>query len=146
MIFIKLRRNFIHKVWNKLGQLWNYKLPWKIIKVGYFHFCSTILGTFPTLNVRGHFENFMMPNHFCHIIKVEKSLHLSPNIMGTLVSFAWNVFASLKICMLFDNVKQIVKVEFLLGCYPPFQVFSQMKKNMLVRTTLEVLMNMRRYF
>lgn len=41
-------------------------------------------GKIPTLNVFGRFENFMMPNHFGHIINVEKNLHLSPNIMGTL--------------------------------------------------------------
>jgi hypothetical protein len=84
---------------------------------------------------------------FGHLIKVEESFHLCQNMLGTLkklwcsknferlenfysVEYFWAIYVGWKICC----------------CCPPFCVLSHMKESMLARTTLEALVNMRRYF
>jgi hypothetical protein len=36
----------------------------------------------------GHFENFIMPDNYVHLINVEKKIHLCPKIL-----VVWEIFA-----------------------------------------------------
>jgi hypothetical protein len=94
----------------------------------------------------GHSGNFYAADSFGPSTQGEESLNFYPNILGTLekiLTLEKNgaVFGTF-FCLLTYNT--FCKLIFF-SC-PPFQVFSHMNVNMLGRTTLETLVNMRGYF
>jgi hypothetical protein len=52
-----------------------FRMHGKIIRVEKNHCCPKLLDTL---------ENFMLPDNFGHLIKVEESFHFCPNLLGIL--------------------------------------------------------------
>jgi hypothetical protein len=123
----------------------------KIIKVEFyfFHFCPEKLGSGKKIpDAKKNLcilRILILPNNYGQFINVEESFHLCPNILGIL---------EMSSCFK-KNVDSLRKLFFAFIIYPqkmflllptPFEVLSQMKVNMLGKTTLEALVNMKVYF
>jgi len=68
----------------KSGDFENFILPGKVIKVDLFSFLPRKIGHFLTLEIFWHFENFILPDIYGHLMNVEENFHFCPTILHTL--------------------------------------------------------------
>jgi hypothetical protein len=67
------------------SDLENFRVPGKAIKVEFFSFLPRKkIGHFLTLEIFWHFENFILPDIYAHLMNVEEIFHFCPTILHTL--------------------------------------------------------------